>query len=46
MKTSVGIVRKCDFVGRIVIPVEYRHVLKLVAGTPLRFLLRKERHLS
>lgn len=32
MKTSVGIVRKCDFVGRFVIPVEYRRVLKLDYG--------------
>ena len=37
MKTSVGIVRKCDFVGRIVIPVEYRHMLKLDCGDSVEF---------
>lgn len=29
MKHAIGIVRKSDPLGRIVIPVEYRHVLKL-----------------
>ena len=32
MKHAVGIARKCDPIGRIVIPVEYRHVLKLDCG--------------
>lgn len=32
MKHAIGIARKCDPLGRIVIPVEYRHVLKLDCG--------------
>ena len=35
MKHAIGIVRKSDPLGRIVIPVEYRHVLKMDISTTL-----------
>ena len=37
-----GIVRKCDPIGRIVIPVEYRHVLKLDCGESVEVFTEEE----
>lgn len=42
MKTSIGIVRKSDPIGRIVIPVEYRHVLKLDCGESVEVFTEEE----
>ena len=42
MKTSIGIVRKSDPIGRIVIPVEYRHVLKLDCGESVETIILKK----
>ena len=42
MKHAVGIARKCDPIGRIVIPVEYRHVLKLDCGESVEVFTEEE----
>ena len=42
MKHAIGIARKCDPIGRIVIPVEYRHVLKLDCGESVEVFTEEE----
>ena len=42
MKHAIGIVRKSDPLGRIVIPVEYRHVLKLDCGESVEVFTEEE----
>jgi len=40
---SIGIVRKLDGLGRVVIPRETRRILKMKEGTPLEIYLDGER---
>lgn len=39
---SIGIVRKIDQLGRIVLPKEIRHSLDIEIGSPLEFLIDED----
>lgn len=40
---SVGIIREIDKLGRIVIPIEYRHTLGIETGDPVEITAENDR---